>query len=959
MRPDIPENLYKGELVNYPGPWAFQIPRSSIILVSDKELEALADPDKKLNLSMGREPREISLREVCEKAQARGARTLIIAFDHFFAQYRPGQDDPRKLTPDMDEYVKRIAKVSKFAEGYGLGLELSLLTPLEIGPAYRAKTGESGVWMQYRKGYRNPKTGDFSVQLWRQKAWTNNKGVIDPEDAGVRVFAFREEAIGGTPYRVVDPKGIVEITDAAKTDVWESDGGASERINVHGKGKTDIGGLDRVLVVQMYRTPEMDYFSDKALPFLNEMVDKYAAAGVKLNALYSDEMHIQQDWSYFNHHENGEFAMRYVSPGLAREFAKRYGSEYKDFAKYMVYFCYGQEDYSTDVNAKAGVMHVFGPTPEDIRRTALFRSNYYRLLQDGVTDLFTEAKHHAEGKYGYRLESRGHATWAESPTIDKVNTGQENNFRNLYEYTSNFVWSCTVHQSSAACSDYFKWGDFLTGNGNDHAESGWLDRNYLGLALACSTGILNEVPYSYACHWGMPKEVGARRGNLVDVYGTAGSPYCGIVQDLQHRDVDVLSLYPLDLVSVEERFGSWMTQYGYWNMVTADKLLERGKVSGGAIEMAGRRFTTLVAVFEPFPSKRLLDMMKELAESGGRVIWSGPPPVLTREGKPALQEWQEIFGVEYKPTQNEGFLAPGRQVEFDGVLGKVAPQTILTDFLVDRIYRVIPKDGTSAVARVKGQVVGTCRTSNRGGTATFLGYRPRDDQSASLGYETRNWFEVLNALGAYPSTGKFPGANDNTEYISRTTGCLTCRFPNGTVAITNHFRSVEEDWDSGFARDKEKDNAWLAKHPLPSNEISLKDFKVNGHTVSYDGAGSVAFRVNEKGDLIAFAGSWSKSITIDGREFIFAESPAQQIAWSPVGKDRQVPGGAVFQAISRAPGKFHIPASGLPENLELVAEGVKPGSRGEVIPSKWEGDVITFEVTEATKNRWIYGLTKG
>ena len=48
-----------------------------------------------------------------------------------------------------------------------------------------------------------------------------------------------------------------------------------------------------------------------------------AAAGVKLNGLYADEMHIQQDWAYFNHHDHGEFALRYVSPGLAKEYARR------------------------------------------------------------------------------------------------------------------------------------------------------------------------------------------------------------------------------------------------------------------------------------------------------------------------------------------------------------------------------------------------------------------------------------------------------------------------------------------------------------------------------------------------------------------------------------------------------------------------------------------------------------
>src|SRR5262249_17849887 len=155
----------------------------------------------------------------------------------------------------------------------------------------------------------------------------------------------------------------------------------------------------------------------------------------------------------------------------------RYGAEYADFAKYLVYFVYGQEDYAHDLSAKSGVMHVFGTTPEAIRQTALFRARYYRLLQDGVTDLFVAAKKHAEKRMGYRLEARAHATWAESPTVDRWDTGQENMFRNGYEVTSNFVWSNTVHQAASACADYFKWGDFLTGNGNDHAEIGWLDRN--------------------------------------------------------------------------------------------------------------------------------------------------------------------------------------------------------------------------------------------------------------------------------------------------------------------------------------------------------------------------------------------------------------------------------------------------------------------------------------------------
>ena len=94
MENRVPEDVYTGELISYPGPWAFQIPRAGIILVSDEELIDMAnDPDKVLNLATGFEPRNLSLRQVCESAGKRGARTLKVAFDHFFRQYRPGKKE--------------------------------------------------------------------------------------------------------------------------------------------------------------------------------------------------------------------------------------------------------------------------------------------------------------------------------------------------------------------------------------------------------------------------------------------------------------------------------------------------------------------------------------------------------------------------------------------------------------------------------------------------------------------------------------------------------------------------------------------------------------------------------------------------------------------------------------------------------------------------------------------------
>jgi hypothetical protein len=333
--------------------------------------------------------------------------------------------------------------------------------------------------------------------------------------------------------------------------------------------------------------------------------------------------------------------------------------------------------------------------------------------------------------------------------------------------------------------------------------------------------------------------------------------------------------------------------------------------------------------------------------------------VLTAEGGEALGTWKDLLGVDYTPGWNEGVMAPGQQITFEGTLAGVSPQIILTDFLVDRIYPVAPREGTETVARVKGRVVGTHRRFAGGGSATFLGYRPRDDQSRSLGYETRNWFEVLTALGAYPPTGTFAGVNDNTEYLSRTTDTLACRFPNGAVAIARHLRELEEDWGGGFARNQDEDRAYLERCPPPSEELHLRDFRVNGHTVTYDGVGAVAFRVNAEGDLIAFAGGGCKGITIDGKTTVFADQEIPQLAWAPLPEVRRVENGAVVQVRVHGTGTIRIPARTLPENLELVAEGPTPGSRGEGVPSQREGDALVFRAEGAASGRWLYGVPTG
>ena len=297
--------------------------------------------------------------------------------------------------------------------------------------------------------------------------------------------------------------------------------------------------------------------------------------------------------------------------------------------------------------------------------------------------------------------------------------------------------------------------------------------------------------------------------------------------------------------------------------------------------------------------------------------------------------------------------------------------TILTDFLVDRIYPIAPRQvdpkqgGTGlsesrpagmeqtrgpveVLAQARNQPIATRRVLPTGGSLTVLGFRPRDDQAASLGYEARWWFEILSKLGAYPATGRFAGINDNTEYLSRTTGYLVCRFPNGAVALAPHLRDLDECWPGGFARDAEQDKAIIAKLKLPSEQISLKDFKVNGHTVTYEGQHTVAFRPDADGVPIAFCGTGCAQITIDGRTTQFADQPMGLIAWAPIDPPRRIENGAVMQIYAAGSGDVHIPAPALTAPIDLIQEGPTPGSRGQTIPSRVEKGVLTFTATPST-----------
>jgi hypothetical protein len=120
----------------------------------------------------------------------------------------------------------------------------------------------------------------------------------------------------------------------------------------------------------------------------------------------------------------------------------------------------------------------------------------------------------------------------------------------------------------------------------------------------------------------------------------------------------------------------------------------------------------------------------------------------------------------------------------------------------------------------------------------------------------------------------------------------------------------------------------------------------------------MAFRVDAEGRLTAFAGGGSREITVDGKRTLFAEQPVDSIGWAPVAAMRRVPGGAVLQIKVRGAGTVHIPVADVKAPLALVAEGDKPGSRGQSVPATQEQGVLTFQLTPELNGRWLYAVAR-
>lgn len=814
--------------------------------------------------------RDTSFLDLCRQAQANGARRLDVSYDFFFG------GNKRTLYPDSPLTVRAYKAIHDMAKEHGMGFCASVVSPLDTGGEYIKSHDRTGVFMQFGEGEIR-EDGSYETVMDYQTQWTNNKGPVDVRLDGVKVFAFDEEQIGDTPYFYVNEQEIQEISHTAQYKV----DAASLCITAAGYGHGDIRifgqtdcGHSRFLAVAVYRTQELDYFSDDALAYMTSIIDLHNNAGIHYDGIYSDEMHIQFDWDMLEHWGAAEVTGRYVTDSLAQTYAALYGEQYRDFAKYLVYFTYDSHRFLPGDEGAIPAQHVFGKTRDAIVNTFLFRQRYFDLLHRRVVDLCTETKRYAEELYGHKIQATGHSTWQESPTTDSL-IGDDDN-RTRYDYSACYGWSGAQRENISACNDHFKWNEYFWAVGSDIAEGGFLDRDYYGAALTAGLAALNQAEMAYYCIWGDPDPVKERLAEVGQTYGHYAN-YCKsydmshhMLQGYTVRLSDVLTLCPMDLNYAELRFGNWMAQYGYTDYITEEKLLEHCiPTAGPLLQVKNRTYRAIVVSYSPLMSARTLTLLEQFVRRGGIVLWCSAPALRSDDG--ATDVFHRLFGIDAYDFTLRGIPAAGERVCFRG-LHAVEDMVIPTALFPDLTYPVIPSD-CATLATLCDRTVGTRKDYPGGGKAVYMGFRVRDDQSCSTGKDISTLFSLLAELGAY--------GTDSCEADSRPADrrYLYHRFPNGSVSLCNHFRTFkEQQWPSGFFRDEAQDSAFMEGIPMPPHDIRLEEALMNGHRVTYAGEGTVTYLYTEEAGLQGLVGRNTCGITVDGHTYRLTQQPAN-IAW--------------------------------------------------------------------------------
>ncbi len=920
----------------------------------------------------------------CKEAADRGCTRMEVSYDFFFG------GTTRHNYPSDETTIKAFKAVRDEAAKNGMSFGASILSPLDVGGGWAKISDETGFTYQFMETDIKP-DGSYCVPMSCQVQWYNNKGPIHLIPHHVEVYAFTEERIGNTPYFCVDENAIQTISETASYEIDESDMVTTSNGYKHCSmkifGKWANPTANRALCIMVYRTPELDYFAPSASAFMKKLLDTHNEAGIDYGGFYSDEMHIQFDWDLEEHFGDKEVNTRYLTTHLAQKYAELYGEKYKEFPKYLIYMAYHQHDFLPGAEGKVNAQHVFGKTEKDIADTWQFRNRYFELLQRTVVDLANNSKAYAEKLWGAPIMTRAHATWQESPTCDHyykvANTiggfnvqellGEEYADINIkspvadrakleiakadkaaelgisrYDYTPWYDWGCSIRENISACYDYFKWNEFLCGGGTDHAEGGNYDRNYYSEALAASFGELNKYGEAYCAGWGMPHKLAKLFNRMANAYGN--SPSCdelSFVNGLGTRRTDVLALYPIKLNNAEERFGSWMVQYGYCNYITEEKFLENATLTeDGKLEVNGQKFRCVVALFEPFLADKTMGMLEKFVAAGGKLLWMSVPALLNEKGEDIAPRFAKLFGLSGVCHAGEEVFRKGEAVRFGGMFAGIKDMKVPTDYIVDALWPVAIADA-QPVAYVDDTLVGTAKQYAGGGLAVYMGCRLRDDQSQSLGEDVDTLFRVLCAMGAYrPGSLEVRSRETNAEYLLNT-------FADGSIACAPHFRKVYEAWEGKFFREEAFDAAVLEGRQLPTGHISLHE-EIAGHNIDFEGEEYVGYNLDEAGAPKAMFGIGTDGITVDGVKYIFADRVAK-FEFAPVPEKYLTEDvkRAILTTCWTTGATVSVPVPGSSE-VKVLACRDRLFKAEDAVPFTREDGVVRYTVDEALAGKRIY-----
>ena len=205
------------------------------------------------------------------------------------------------------------------------------------------------------------------------------------------------------------------------------------------------------------------------------------------------------------------------------------------------------------------------------------------------------------------------------------------------------------------------------------------------------------------------------------------------------------------------------------------------------------------------------------------------------------------------------------------------------------------------------------------------------------------------ALGAYPGSG--PGARRRRQpergLPDQPLGGLPTSQRHDALAA--HYRAHDEVGRADSIATRAGNQEIRSRNPLPPAALALRDFQVNGHRVTFDGELTMAFRLDDRGSLVAFAGSNCRSMTIDGREFVVCQQARFLAAWAPVLPQRRVPGGAILEVWIHGEADITLPLPGAPDGGALYFQGARidmPLERR--VPCECSGGVLRFK----SRNDW-------